>query len=88
MESRVLNEFLQWIKDTYATIGEVKTTQGKIHEYLGMKLNYSVPGQVSIDMINNIQSMVNNFPQEHLKQAQVASPWRKNLSRFMKQVQD
>ena len=79
MEPRVLDNFLQWIKDTYATIGEVKTTWGKIHEYLGIMLDYSVPGKVSIDMIDYIQSMVNNFPQEHLKGVQVASPWSKNL---------
>ena len=49
-----------------------------------MKLDYSVPGQVSIDMIGYIQSMVNNFPQIHLKGAQVASPWSKNLFKVNK----
>ena len=79
VDSRVNDVFLQWIKDTYGAIGEVKVTRGKIHEYLGMKLDFSVKGQVSIDMVDYIQSMVENFPQECLDGAKVASPCNENL---------
>ena len=78
MDTKVQDEFLQWIRDTYGSIGEVKVTRGKIHEYLGMKLDYSVQGQVSIDMVDYVQSMVEGFPKEHL-QGKVASPWNENL---------
>jgi hypothetical protein len=56
----------------------VKTTPGKIDNYLGMKLDYSTEGQVTIDMIQYVESMIFNFPQEHL-QGNVASPWNENL---------
>ena len=62
MDSKVIDEFLQWIKDTYGKIGEVKVTRGKIHDYLGMILDYSVPGQVSIDMCDYVKNMVESFP--------------------------
>lgn len=39
-----VDDFLKWITTTYSTIGEVKSTCGKVHEYLGMKLNYFVKG--------------------------------------------
>ena len=33
--------FLQWIKDMFGQLGEVKTTQGPLHNYLGMTIDYS-----------------------------------------------
>ena len=43
-----------------------------------MKLDYSVPGQVSMDMVDCITSMVKGFPKKHL-QGKIASPWNENL---------
>ena len=54
-------------------------TQGPLHDYLGMTLDYSVPGQVSIDMSHYVKKMVKEFPQENLRRASVASPWNENL---------
>ena len=44
-----------------------------------MTLDYSVPGQVSIDMSHYVKKIVKEFPQENLKGASVASPWNENL---------
>ena len=54
-------------------------TQGPWHNYLGMALDYSVPGQVSINMSHYVEKMVKEFPQENLKGAKEASPWNENL---------
>ena len=45
-------------------------TQGPLHDYLGMTLDYSVPGQISIDMTHYVKKMVKEFPQENLKEHQ------------------
>ena len=50
-----------------------------MHDHLGMTLNYSVPGQVSIDMSHYVKKMVKEFPQENFKGASVASPWNENF---------
>ena len=81
IDPKVNDEFLQCIKDTFRQLGEVKMTQGLLHNYLGMTLNYSVPGQVSINMSYYVKKMVKEFPQENLKGASVASPWNENLSK-------
>ena len=44
-----------------------------------MTLDYSVPGQVSIDMSHYVKKMVKEFPQENLKGASVVSLWNENL---------
>ena len=71
--------FYKWIKNTFGQLGEVKTTHGPLHDYLGMRLDYSVPGQVSINMSHYVKKMVKEFPQENLKGVSVASPWNENL---------
>ena len=77
MDTRVKDEFLQWIRDTDGSIGEVEVTRGKIHDCLGVKLDHSVQGQVSIYRTDCIKSLVEGFPKEHL-QGKVASPWNEN----------
>ena len=54
-------------------LGEVQRTQGPIHDYLGITLDYPVPGQVSIDISHYVEKMVKEFPQ------QVASLWNEKL---------
>ena len=44
-----------------------------------MTLDYSVPGQVSVNMSHYVKKMVKEFPQENLKGAPVASLWNENL---------
>ena len=44
-----------------------------------MTLNYSVPGQVSVNMSHYVEKMVQQFSQENRKGASVASPWNENL---------
>ena len=79
IDPKVNDEFLQWIRDTFGQLGEVKMTQGPLHNYLGMTLDYFMPGQVSIDMSHYVKKMVKEFPQENLKGVSVASPWNENL---------
>ena len=79
MEPKIVDEFIQWVKKKYGQIGEVKAIRGKIHEYLGMTLDYSVKGRVTINMIQYVTVMINGFPQAHLEGPKVASPWNDNL---------
>jgi hypothetical protein len=74
----VNDEFLKWIKEKYGKIGEVKVTRGKLHDYLGMTLDYKTKGEVSIDMTQYVQAMVDNFP-EQLSGKEIVSPWNENL---------
>ena len=77
IDPKVNDKFLQWIKDTFGQLREV--TQGLLHDCLGRTLDYSVPGQVSIDMSHYVKKMVKEFPQENLKGASVDSLWNENL---------
>jgi hypothetical protein len=60
-DSEVLTDFGKWIKDKY---GDCKEHRGKVHDYLGMELDYSEPGRVKITMISYLQDIINEFPEE------------------------
>ena len=79
VRAEVNTSFLEWVKKQYGAIGEVKMTRGKVHEYLGMKLDYTKKNQVTIDMVKYVKSMLQVFPEEHLSGAKVSSPWNENL---------
>ena len=44
-----------------------------------MPFNYSVQGQVSINISHYVEKMVKEFPRENLNGASVASLWNENL---------
>ena len=63
--SHVLQEavdsFVDWVKKKYGSIGTVKTTIGKRHPYVGFTLDYSVPGEVTIDMVDYVENMLKTY---------------------------
>jgi hypothetical protein len=77
-DPKVMFEFMEWIREQYGKIGEVKVTRGQVHEYLGMKLGYDVQGQVSIDMSDYVKPMLKGFPEEEFKHGS-KTPWNENL---------
>ena len=42
----------------------MKVSHSKVHEYLGMMLDYSMPGEVKISMIDYVKRMVEEFPED------------------------
>ena len=60
MNSRVNDVFGEWLNKKYGAYGQVKVTRGKVHEYLGMRFDFSEKGKVKIDMIDYIASMIDD----------------------------
>jgi hypothetical protein len=79
INSKVNDEFADWLERVYGDpkVNVVKVTRGKRHDYLGMTLDYSTPGQVKIDMSHYIKAMVDEFPEELPGKTQC--PWNENL---------
>ena len=64
VDPKVNDEFEEWLQKEFGQIKEVTGTRGKRHVYLGMTLDYSTPGEVKIDMVDYVKSMIEEFPQD------------------------
>ena len=84
VDKHVNDEFLHWLRAMYASdgIGEVKATRGLKHDYLGMTLDYTLPGSLKVDMTRYVNAMVEEFPDDLSGKATCA--WNENLFKVNK----
>jgi hypothetical protein len=78
VDPKVNDNFLLWLQKMYGDkdIAPVKATRGKIHDYLAMKLSFTEKGKLKLDMVDYVNNMVNDFPEE-LSPSNY--PWNDNL---------
>ena len=57
-----IDSFIQWVTKKYGSIGEVKSTTGKVHPFVGFKLDFTEPGAVKVDMQDYVQDMIDSYP--------------------------
>ena len=62
VDSKVNDEFAKWLNNKYGEYGEITSTRGKVHEYLGMKIIFKDDGSVEIDMKDYVNEMLQEFP--------------------------
>jgi hypothetical protein len=63
VDSKAVDEMIEWLRDNYEVIwddgtGKIKVSRGKVHNSLGMILDYSVDGQCMVTMIPYIQDIL------------------------------
>jgi hypothetical protein len=64
VDPKVNDEFEEWLQMKYGEHGKDVAHRGKIHDYLGMELDYSEPGKVKIGMIDYVENMLRDFPEQ------------------------
>jgi hypothetical protein len=68
------------LQKNYGAHGEVTIHWGKIHEYLGMEIDYSVNGKVKTSMIEYVENMLNDFPEKSKRTDSATMPASDGLS--------
>jgi hypothetical protein len=58
----VNDRFEKWLNSKYGNNGKVTATHGKVHDYLGMELDYRKRGKLIINMSKYVENMINDFP--------------------------
>ena len=74
VDPQVNDEFEAWLNQEFGEHGLVTTKRGLVHDYLGMKLNYSIKGEVQIDMQDYVIKMLQDFPIKFTKQQVATTP--------------
>ena len=68
-DTAVNDEFIETLREEYESIfedgsGQMTVSRGKKHTYLGMQLDFTVPGQVSVSMFDYIGEILELFDKE------------------------
>jgi hypothetical protein len=69
----VNDKFEKLLNSMYGKHGRVTATTGKVHNYLGMELDYQKQGELKINMTKYVENMLNDFPVK-LGKKDVAKP--------------
>lgn len=64
VDTPVVDDFIEWARNKYedSNITKLKPSRGKVHDYLGVTLDYSTKGKVKIYMKDYIEKMLQEFP--------------------------
>jgi hypothetical protein len=83
VDPKVNDDFHTWLESMYGDddIGNVKSVRGKIHDYLGMRLDYTEQNVFTVDMTDYIDDMVTEFFEEYLDEFKKNAkyPWDDKL---------
>ena len=63
---KVLDQLIESLKIEYGRIGEMTVRRGKVHDYLGMTLDFSSPGKFTVDMRAYLNEVLRDLPEEFL----------------------
>ena len=66
VSSKVVDATIEWLRKEYEVIfydgsGAMKVRRGKIHEYLGMLMDFTTKGEVHITMLKHLDDVVETF---------------------------
>jgi hypothetical protein len=73
VDSTVVDEMIETLKKEFGQVSNLTVRRGKVHDYLGMKFDFSTHGQVILSMDDYISQLLEETPDELLKGA-VTSP--------------
>jgi hypothetical protein len=88
----VVTKMSDWLKSTYERLFDdgsvaMQISRGKIHDYLGMTLDFTLPGQVRITMIPYIEEILELFYEHDNSQSTAKPPAADHLFKVNKETE-
>ena len=63
-KSSVVDDVISSLKAEYGKVGELTVRRGDVHDYLGMKLDFSNAGSFIVDMEEYLDGMIEDLPED------------------------
>ena len=79
VNKRVNDKFHKWLERKYGEHGKVKTTPGKVHEFLGMTFNFRTKHKVKINMSKYMKKMCDDFEKKYVLNNVAVTPAANDL---------
>ena len=74
------DNFAKWANQVYGQLKPVEVRRGKIHDYLGMQLDFeSDPGKVRVSQFAHVKDMLDSWPKKLEKSDIAKTPAPANL---------
>ena len=77
-EQNVLDGFLNNLRTEFGQEDELVKTKGLVHEYLGITIDYSLPGKVVFTMFDFLENIIEEAP-NNLKKSRLYYPGNDRL---------
>jgi hypothetical protein len=62
--STVVDKFIEDMESEFGKETPINKSRGKVHDYLGMRLDFSKPGEVTVTMIDYIKAILHGAPKD------------------------
>jgi hypothetical protein len=61
-EEEMVTQMITWLKSIYGE--DMMVSRGRVHDYLGMTLDFTTKGEVKITMIDYLKKVISDSPEE------------------------
>jgi hypothetical protein len=74
VDSKVVDHVIDMLEDEFGKETPMNKSRGKVHDYLGMILDFSKSGEVTVDMVNYIKTIISEMPKDMKGTAKTPAP--------------
>ena len=74
VDPNVVTDIIKQLEGEFAKEAPLSITRGKVHDYLGMTLDFTIDGKVQIKMIDYIENMLEELPADMDGEAATPAP--------------
>ena len=78
VDAGVNDGFSKWCQSKYGNLKDILVCCGKIHQFLGMTLDFSMDGECRVKQFEHVDDMIESFPEE-LGEKEVKTPASNHL---------
>jgi Reverse transcriptase (RNA-dependent DNA polymerase) len=64
VDSMVVDHVVDMLDEEFGKETPMNKSRGKVHDYLGMILDFSRPGELTVDMVDYIKTIISDMPKE------------------------
>ena len=61
VDSKVNDSFAKWCQEKYGGLKDVEVHRGRVHQFLGMELNFSEDGVCHVKQFGHVREMISNY---------------------------
>ena len=79
VDKEVNDQFHVWAEETYGKLKKVTVTRGKIHQFLGMVLDFSMAGECHVIQNDHVSDMIKGWPEDIVEKDVAITPASNNL---------